>query len=203
MSQFNYNFWDERYSAEEYIYGKEPNVFFKEILQKLPPGRLLLPGEGEGRNAAFAAKLGWQVDATDQSMVAKTKAEKLAREYGVKINYTVCDITDFRFKENYYDAAAVIFFHKPANIRSEIHKKILHSLKSGGILIFEMFNKEQLGRDSGGPQNYEMLYSEQDITNDFSALNTKLIENKIIRLNESKHHTGEASVIRYIGIKPL
>ncbi|HSL87766.1 MAG TPA: hypothetical protein VK870_00530, partial [Ignavibacteriaceae bacterium] len=86
MTEFNNNFWDERYSAEEYVYGKDPNEFFEEHLSKLNPGRLLLPGEGEGRNAIFAAKLGWQVDANDQSIVAKSKAEKLAHAYGVNIN---------------------------------------------------------------------------------------------------------------------
>ncbi len=201
MTQFNNNFWDERYSAEEYVYGKDPNEFFEEHLSKLNPGRLLLPGEGEGRNAIFAAKLGWQVDATDQSIVAQSKAEKLANAYGVKINYTVCDINIYIFNENYYDAAALIFFHLPIEIRSEIHKKILNSLKSEGTLIFEMFNKGQLDRETGGPQNYDMLYSTEDFKRDFGSLKTILLENKIITLNEGPKHSGEASVIRYIGKK--
>lgn len=201
MTEFNNNFWDERYSAEEYVYGKDPNEFFKEHLSKLNPGRLFLPGEGEGRNAVFAARLGWQVDASDQSIVAKSKAEKLANAYGVKINYTVCDINNYIFNESYYDAAALIFFHLPMEIRSEIHKKILNSLNSLSILIFEMFNKGQLGRETGGPQDSNMLYSTEDIERDFSSLKTILLENKIITLNEGQKHSGEASVIRYIGKK--
>nr|WP_234406801.1 hypothetical protein [Prolixibacter bellariivorans] len=39
--------WDERYAAEEYVYGTSPNQFFREELAKLAPGRLLLPAEGE------------------------------------------------------------------------------------------------------------------------------------------------------------
>lgn len=201
MTQFNNNFWDERYSTEEYVYGKTPNEFFKEHLSKLKPGKLLLTGEGEGRNAVFAARLGWNVDATDQSIVAKSKAEKLANEYAVKINYTVCHIKDYIFRVHYYDAAALIFFHKPLEIRSEIHKNIVNSLKSQGVLIFEMFNKGQLGRETGGPQDYDMLYSTEDIERDFSSLRTVLLENQIITLTEGPKHSGEASVIRYIGIK--
>ena len=201
MTQFNNNFWDERYSTEEFIYGKEPNEFFKENVEKIKPGRLFLPGEGEGRNAVFAARLGWQVDATDQSFTAKSKAEKLANEHEVKINYTVCDIKNYVFHENYYDAAALIFFHLPIEIRSEIHKKILNSLKSESTLIFEMFNNGQLGRETGGPQDSNMLYSTEDIESDFSSLKTILLENKIIALNEGPKHSGEASVIRYIGKK--
>lgn len=201
MTEYNDSFWDERYSTEEFIYGKEPNKFFKECLEKLKPGKLFLPGEGEGRNAVFAAKLGWQVEAVDQSIIARSKALNLADENNVKINYSVCEINNYEFKVNYYDAVAIIFFHLTFDIRTAIHKKIVNSLKDGGIIILEMFNKDQLGRDSGGPQDYNMLYSTDDIERDFSSLRTLLLENKVITLNEGAKHSGEASVIRYVGIK--
>ena len=76
MTEYKINFWDERYSSDEYVYGTEPNKFLKEQIQKIKPvGNLLLPGEGEGRNAVFAAMLGWVVYAFDQSSVAKIKAQ--------------------------------------------------------------------------------------------------------------------------------
>jgi len=42
-------FCDERYAADEYIYGTLPNVWFRDNLIKLSPGNLLLPAEREGR----------------------------------------------------------------------------------------------------------------------------------------------------------
>ncbi len=66
--------WDERYSNEEYAYGEQPNNYLKEQLEKLNVGALLFPAEGEGRNAVFAAKLGWKVSAYDISMEGKKKA---------------------------------------------------------------------------------------------------------------------------------
>jgi len=201
MNKFNYNFWDERYSTDDFVYGKVPNEFFRENLLKIRPGKLFLPGEGEGRNAVFAAQNGWTVDATDQSEVGKLKALKLASESEVKINYSVCNIYEYHFPENYYDAAAVIFFHLHQELRRKIHNKILRSLKSNGVLILELFNKEQLGKDSGGPQNIDMLYSQEDIEKDFKSLKTILLENKTVRLNEGEKHSGEASVIRFVGIK--
>ncbi len=201
MNKFNYNFWDERYSTDDFIYGKEPNEFFRENLLKIRPGKLFLPGEGEGRNAVFAAKQGWSVDATDQSKVGKSKALKLASESGVKINYSVRDISEYNFPENYYDAAAIIFIHLNAKLRKKVHNKILRSLKINGVLILELFNKEQLGKDSGGPQNIDMLYSQEDIERNFKSLRTILLENKTVLLNEGKKHSGESSVIRFVGIK--
>ena len=48
------DFWNERYDEESYAYGNSPNVFFKQQLDKLKVGSLLLPAEGEGRNAVYA-----------------------------------------------------------------------------------------------------------------------------------------------------
>lgn len=201
MSNFNNNFWDQRYDTAEFVYGKEPNEFFRENIEKLNPGKLLLPGEGEGRNSVFAARLGWAVDATDHSSVGKAKAEKLANEFGVKIDYTVCDIKDFQFKVNHYDAAAIIFVHLPLDLRIDTHGKIVKSLKNNGVLIFEVFSKEQYGKTTGGPQDMDMLYSLHDIERDFKSLSTILAESKTLSLNEGEKHSGVSSVIRYVGIK--
>ena len=43
--------WDKRYAQTDFVYGTEPNEFFKKQLLKLTPGKILLPAEGEGRNA--------------------------------------------------------------------------------------------------------------------------------------------------------
>ena len=65
--------WDERFSADHYVYGKEPNQFFKDQIEHLEPGKALFIGEGEGRNAVYAASKGWSVDAVDISAEAKKR----------------------------------------------------------------------------------------------------------------------------------
>ena len=202
MSNLTSNFWDERYSGEEYVYSTEPNQFFKEQIDKLSKrGNLLLPGEGEGRNGVYAAKLGWQVDAFDHSTIARAKAFKLAERKAVKINYSVADLTEFIPIKNYYDAAAIIFVHFDSEERSVFHHKIIDSLKPSGKLILDAFSKNQFGKNSGGPQNIEMLYSLEEIKNDFIEMKTILLEEKNILLNEGDKHKGDASVIRYVGEK--
>jgi 2-polyprenyl-3-methyl-5-hydroxy-6-metoxy-1,4-benzoquinol methylase len=202
MSDFNSNFWDERYSIEEYVYGVEPNQFFKQVLDKIPiPGKLLLPGEGEGRNAVYAAKLGWKVDAFDQSINAQKKALKLAKKNEMNINYQITDLTKFYTEKNKYDAAAIIFVHFNSEERSVFHQRIMDSLKQGGKLILESFSKNQFGKSSGGPQDLKMLTTLDEIKNDFKEMSTILLEEKNILLNEGDKHSGEASVIRYVGEK--
>lgn len=193
--------WNERFSKEEYVYGKEPNRFFKEEIDKLNPGRLILFGEGEGRNGVYAAKLGWEVDAVDWSNAAKEKAEKLAADNNVKINYTIADLSDYTPKENYYDAVALIFLHLDPSLRKYIHKKAVDSLKSGGVVILESYSKEQLSNSSGGPKNPDLLHSLEEIFSDFADLEITSFSKEKITLDESHLHNGTADVIRYVGIK--
>jgi len=204
MSDFKANFWDERYSVDEYIYGTEPNQFFKEEIDKISSsGLLLLPGEGEGRNAVYAASHGWKVDAFDQSEVAKLKAKKYAEENGVTINYKIIDLGSLNPKSNYYNCAAIMFVHLPSEIRSSFHKKIVESIKPNGKIILELFSKNQFGKSSGGPQDLSMLSSLQEIENDFKELQTIILQEENIILNEGKKHNGEASVIHFVGEKVI
>ena len=80
MGKFGNELWNERFSTNEYIYGTNPNKFFKEQIDKINPGRLLLLGEGEGRNSVYAATKGWIIDAVDFSQTAKDKALMLAKK---------------------------------------------------------------------------------------------------------------------------
>lgn len=81
------NPWDIRYANAQYVYGTEPNQFFKHNIDMLLPGKILLPAEGEGRNAVYAAQQGWMVDAMDSSIQARHKALYLAEKKNVSITY--------------------------------------------------------------------------------------------------------------------
>jgi SAM-dependent methyltransferase len=194
-------FWNDRFSTEEYIYGTEPNEFFKEQVSSIKPGKILLPAEGEGRNAVYAASLGWSVDAVDFSEVAKQKALKLAESKSVHINYFISDLSEFYYPLNHYDVIGIFFLHLPSEIRLNVHSKFVTSLKSGGRIILEVFNKNQINNTSGGPKDLDLLYDEQDILDSFQRLDNLLLESLTINLNEGNHHQGKADVIRYVGIK--
>ena len=193
--------WNKRYSETNYLYGKEPNLFLKEQIEKLNPGKLLLLGEGDGRNSVFAAKLGWRVDAFDFSQSAKEKALKYAEKENVSINYYVQDLETAELKENNYDAVGIIFLHLPEDLREIVHHKALKSLKPNGVVIIEVFEKEQLKYGSGGPKDIDMLYSLEDIYTDFSELNVQKFTKERIILKEGPLHSGPAAVIRFLAQK--
>jgi SAM-dependent methyltransferase len=195
------DFWNERYSSYITVYGDEPNAFFRECLQKIPTGKLLLPAEGEGRNAVFAAKHGWDVDAFDYSPAARSKALARAEENDVNINYTMADINDADLHPEEYDAIALIYVHLKPEERKRLHGKIVKALKPGGHLILEAFSAEQIRNISGGPRNEELLYNLQALEDDFEGLLLSVSRQEQIRLNEGPFHQGKADVVRILATK--
>lgn len=194
-------FWNSRYSNEQYSYGTEPNQFFKSYLDNLKPGKALFLGEGEGRNSVYAAKLKWNVDAVDFSDSAKDKAINLANNNNVKINYTVCDLSEYNFAEENYDLVVMIFLHLPSELAKRIFAGAIKSLKRNGLLLVEAFHKNQIKNNSGGPKNIDLLVDENDFINLTSGLEQVLLETKVINLSEGEHHSGIADVVRFIGKK--
>ncbi len=195
------SFWDNRYAGEAFAYGTNPNTFFKNQLADLSSGNLLLPAEGEGRNAIFAALKGWNVIAFDQSEVAKQKAMQLAKQNKVLIEYEVCDQVDFSSKKNYFDCVALIFAHMPPDLRRSFHQKMYDFLKPGGTLILEGFEKHQINNTTGGPKNIDMLFSSEELFSDFNSLKNIHLSEEDIILDEGAFHKGLAHVIRLTGIK--
>lgn len=193
-------FWDARYNSPGFIYGIEPNEFFKNNLNKIQKGKILLPGDGEGRNAVYAAKNGWDVTAFDYSISAKEKALHLAEENQVNINYITSEASAFSNNEK-FDNISIIYFHLPPKVRLEFHRKLKFFLNSGGKVVLECFSKSQIDKKSGGPKNLDLLYSTKQLEADFDYLNIKLLEEKEIYLDEGEFHQGKASVIRMIAQK--
>ena len=198
--------WDDRYSKDEYAFGVEPNDYLKEQLAKLAPGTILFPAEGEGRNAVFAAKLGWTVSAFDISSEGKNKALLLAEANRVTIDYQVGELTALDYTPNQFDAVALIYAHFPADIKSAYHKLLDGYLRKGGIIIFEAFSKKHLAykRDNekvGGPADLASLFSIEEITADFEKYDMIELVEKEIELSEGLYHNGKGSVIRFVGRK--
>ncbi|QNK78461.1 class I SAM-dependent methyltransferase [Winogradskyella undariae] len=194
------DFWNDRFNNEEFVYGTQPNAFFKEELDKLKAGTLLLPAEGEGRNAVYAATKNWTVSAFDISQSGKEKALLLFKQNNVSIAYDIVDVLDYTSNEK-FDAIGLCYTHFPIDIRKQANPYLLKFLKKGGVVIFEAFSKSQLKNNSGGPKNEAMLFSLEVIRQEFKGLEFKILEEKTIELSEGKFHRGKADVIRFVGIK--
>ncbi len=198
--------WNERYANEAYAYGIKPNNYLAQCLEKFTSGKILFAAEGEGRNAVYAAQNAWSVSAFDISQEGKKKADKLAAELNVSINYQVGDYKLMGFEKNQFDAIALIYAHFPAAIKSIIHRDLIEYLKPGGVVIFEAFGKNNLALKQknpaiGGPDDINMLFSTEELMSDFQNFEIINLEEIEVELQEGLYHNGIGSVVRFLGIK--
>ena len=198
--------WNDRFREKEYAYGTEPNEFLKAQLQQLNPGSILFGAEGEGRNAVYAATLGWKVCAFDISIEGKKKALALAADKGVSIEYQVGHLPDLNFQEEPFDVVALIYAHFPPSVRPKYHQILDRKTKKGGLVIFEAFGKNHLhyrkkNPKIGGPPNLDLLFSTDEIQSDFKDYQVLELAEKEIELSEGLYHNGKGSAIRFVGRK--
>lgn len=194
------DFWNDRFAAKEYIYGDTPNAFLEEQLPNLKPGSALFPGEGEGRNAVFAAKEGWNVSAFDPSESGKKKALQLAKVKGVTLDYKISEVLDAEYALESFDALVLIFAHFHESVRREYHNKLASFVKKGGHILMQAFSvnheaNQKKNPNAGGPKRPGYLYTLEDVKADFPAFEFKILEETTTELKEGAYHVGEAKVI--------
>lgn len=197
-------FWNEKYAEEAYIYGTKPNVWLEENLPKLQKGSILFPAEGEGRNAIYAAKLGWEVTAFDFSEEGKKKAMLLAQQNQVDLDYQIASADEVNF-ENQFNAICFSFSHFPAAMKIGAYQHLENFLEVGGTVILELFAKEQAQyqeiSNSGGPRDGAMLWSKEEVLQSLPSIEWQSLEVVVYNLDEGPGHQGDGAVIRGIGVK--
>jgi 2-polyprenyl-3-methyl-5-hydroxy-6-metoxy-1,4-benzoquinol methylase len=193
--------WDEKYSAPDYIYGTKPNEFLSQNFNLLPKGNILCLAEGEGRNAVFLAKQGYSVTAVDGSAIGLKKAQRLADDNNVSIEFIHADLADYELGEEKWDGIVSIFCHLPVNIRQTLHQKVVTSLKQNGVMLLEAYTPEQLKHGTGGPPTADLTMTTAQLTEELKGLQFSLIQELEREVVEGTHHTGTGAVIQVIALK--
>ncbi len=195
--------WNEKFSGEAFLYGKEPNAFLaaNEPLLRAKSDILML-GEGEGRTACYMALKGHTVTALDASDVGLEKTRALAKEMNVEVKTIHADLSEWR-SERKYNGVLTSFLHLPEPLRTEAFSHALDSLESGGLFMGEFFSVKQLSRNSGGPKMEELLYTLESIENIVRRDDLKIIklDECVDHLSEGHGHQGDAELIRVIAQK--
>ena len=192
--------WNEKFSREGFLYGKEPNAFLADNEHLLNPNsNILMLGEGEGRTACYMALKGHRVTALDASDVGLDKTSALAEEAGVVVETIHADLSEWR-SEKKYNGVLTSFLHLPEPLRTEAFSHALELVESGGYFMGEFFSVKQLERDSGGPKMPELLYTLASVEKIFDRDDLKVItlESCVEYLSEGSGHQGEAELIRVI-----
>lgn len=130
-------FWEQHYGAKDRVWSGRPNVQMAGIVEPLTPGRALDLGCGEGADAIWLARRGWQVVGVDVSPTALTRAAEDAAAAGVaeRIRFKQHDLAN-TFPAGRFDLVSAQFFHSPLDVdRTAALRRAAEAVVPGGLLL--------------------------------------------------------------------
>lgn len=193
--------WDERYSGEDYAYGTEPNDFLRAVAPRLPVGRTLCLGEGEGRNAVFLAGLGHEVTALDGSAVGLAKTRRLAESRGVAVWTLHTDLAQYTVEPEAWDVVVSVFCHLPPDLRRRVHEEVVAGLRPGGVFVLEAYTVRQLDLATGGPATAEMMMGLGGLREELAGLRLDHAVELDREIHEGRFHCGTGAVVQVLAVK--
>lgn len=196
--------WNERYAGEEYHFGTEPNAFLLAQQERLHPGMSCLAvADGEGRNGVWLAEQGLRVLSVDGSPVAIAKAQKLAAERGVSMDFELADLVQWDWGTARFDVVVAIFIQfTPPGLREQMFAHIKRSLKPGGLLLLQGYTPRQLAFKTGGPSQAENLYTEALLRAEFADMAILHLREHDSIIHEGVGHDGLSALIDLVAQSP-
>jgi SAM-dependent methyltransferase len=189
--------WERRYQdSEEPFYGREPSAFLVRSLPLLPPaGRCLDLGGGQGRNAVFLARRGWEVTIVDVALAGVARARAWAQAAQLRLTATVADLDEGALAppQRSFDLVLAVNYHERPLIEAACGW-----LRPGGALLVEGFAREQLGRGSGGPRDPAQLWRPNELLSLVGALRVVWYEDRLTAEDDNPRHRGQKWVVRLI-----
>ena len=197
--------WDERYADSELVWSVEPNQFVAAECADLPPGRALDLAAGEGRNAIWLARRGWDVTAADFSQAGLDKGRRLAGE--LEIDWVCADVVtgvgldklDHRtgLDQPAYDLCVIAYLQLVADERRAAVRRGFASLKPDGTLLVVTHDTTNLTEGTGGPQDPSVLMTAEDVLDDLGGETYKVVRAERVERKVDDGHGGVAGATAY------
>ncbi|WP_420175837.1 SAM-dependent methyltransferase [Luteococcus sp. OSA5] len=194
--------WNARYSNPNNLFGYRPNDFLVQAEVMLRRGsRVLVIGDGEGRNGVWLAQQGHQVTTVDLSEVGVGKARALARERKVELDAHVGELGEWLDQpaaQGPWGGIVWIFCHLPPSLRRQVAEALTPRLVPQGKLIMEAYTPAQLMLGTGGPSDESLLLTRPMVEADWPGLDldVRILERRIF---EGRAHQGLSSVLQVLG----
>ncbi len=130
--------WNSFFTADKPRFNLAPNAFLMQIAEKRAPGTALDAAMGQGRNALWLARQGWQVTGFDPADQALDVAQRAAAALGLKVQTVNARFETFDFGENRWDLILLSY----AGCTGGVVEKVEKGLKPGGIVVIEAFHED-------------------------------------------------------------
>lgn len=172
-------FWDEMYRRHGRVFSGNPNGVLVTEVSDLPPGRALDVGCGEGADALWLARHGWQVTAVDISPTALQRAA--GADLSGSVAWTHADLLTTPLLARAFDLVSVQYFPLPQQQDHTALRGLLDAVAPGGTLLFVSHDPADLSeRADFDPSDY---YQPDDIA-------TLLDDEWAILINETRRRVA-------------
>ena len=132
-----------------FTFNKEANNLLVQTTNSIEPGKALCVAMGQGRNALYLAKKGWEVTGFDLADRAVAQAVRKANKENLKLTTEIASFENFNYGENQWDL--ITWLYGGCLQVDGITEKIKKALKPGGLFVFEFFHRDA-GTEMGRPQ---------------------------------------------------
>lgn len=193
--------WDERYAAARQ-WSLTPNQFVAEATAPLAPGRALDLACGEGRNAIWLARRGWDVTALDFSARGIERARQAAAEAGAEVTWVVGDALTHDLPE--VDLVVVAYLQLGASERRTALRRAWEAVAPAGHLFLVAHDSSNLLEGTGGPQDPDVLYTSADVLDDLGiapgadqVLTAGRTARHVPQADEPDEHGGDSGAVAW------
>jgi len=165
------NPYDEKYSKKEFYWGKKPSAICDRVIEIVKPSsgfhpKLLDLGCGEGRNAVYFAKHGFEVTGLDLSLPGLKKTEMYAQEAGVKIKTIHADIITYKLEEIYDVIFSTGTLHYlPPEVRKERFEDYKKHTSFNGLNVLSVFVEKPFIKRAPDAEENAFLYKSGELMN--------------------------------------
>ncbi|MFJ3769064.1 class I SAM-dependent methyltransferase [Streptomyces sp. NPDC090082] len=149
--------WDDLYADRQQLWSGRPNGALVAETAGLTPGRVLDVGCGEGADAVWLARGGWDVTALEVSGVALERAAGHARDAGADVRWVHAGLAEADLPPGTFDLVSAQY---PALLRTpegSAERALLSAVAVGGtlLLVHHAGMEERPADDSGfDPADY-------------------------------------------------
>lgn len=159
--------WNKRYRVSERIWSGNPNPQLVAEVTGRQPGRALDVGCGEGADAIWLARQGWEVVATDISSVALERAarhaESVDRQVGTRIEWRRVDLLVDPPEPEAFDLVSAQFMQLPPEPRARLFTALATSTRAGGMLLVVGHHPSDMATGVRRPPMPDRFYTADDI----------------------------------------
>lgn len=157
---------DQMYASKRYYWGKKTSVICDRVIEIVRPTsdfrpKLLDLGCGEGRNAVYFAKHGFEVVGLDLSLIGLEKTRRYADEVGVHVETIHADIVSYQLADTYDVIFSTGTLHYlPPEVRSQHFQNYKDYTSPNGINALSVFvRKPFIPRAPDAEENAYLLKS--------------------------------------------